>query len=139
MGCSWSYLSFNKEHKVKNVVRKKNLPQICSARAKKTWKIKRQNEAKWKTRQSHGKSKQQKAVRVELRAGKGLQNAEKPGWCTGDMEKHLGDEKPSVRQNNNNHPTPQNPPEGSPEFYWSCKLNTTELINYELSTKLLLF
>ena len=55
------------------------------------------------------------------------------------MEKHLGDEKSSVRWNSNNHPTPQKPPEGSLKFYWIYKSNTTELINYELSTKLLLF
>ena len=43
------------------------------------------------------KLRQSKVVRVELRAGGGLHEPEKPGWSAGDMAKQPGNE-----MNNNN-------------------------------------
>ena len=44
------------------------------------------------------KQRQSKVVGVELRAGGGLHEPEKPGWSAADMEKQPGNEM----KNNNN-------------------------------------
>ena len=49
----------------------------------------KRNETKRKTQRSHGKSKQQKTVWVELRAGGGLNWPEKIEWIAGDMKENL--------------------------------------------------
>lgn len=49
----------------------------------------KRNETKRKTQRSHGKSKQQKAVGVELRADGGLNWPEKPEWIAGEMKEDV--------------------------------------------------
>ena len=45
------------------------------------------------------KKKQSKVVGVELRAGGGLHEPEKPGWSAGDMVKYPGNQMKIQQQN----------------------------------------
>ena len=70
------------------------------------------------------KKKQSKVVGVELRAGGGLHEPEKPGWSAGDMVKYPGNQMKIQQQNETSTnedtqhqkwATTQKPPRGSPE------------------------
>ena len=77
-------LLISKLQQGKNAFGQNTLFQIRSARGQ----VNKRNEMKLKeTRQRHGKSKQRKVVRVELRAAEGLHRPEKSEKSAGDMEK----------------------------------------------------
>ena len=66
-------------------------------------------------RKNLAKVKQAKVARVELRAGGGLHRPEKSGWSAGDKEKYPRNVKTSSDEKQQQQPTPQKPPGGSPK------------------------